>query len=282
MTKRTSDGEDRVSRDMLIVPEEIFAGENIEDEADADITECEISDAEDKCPNGAQTDADLADGPHQISFFGDKEEPTHDGDGVDSKIYEFEKRDERGYDPKSPRIIDKIFDFAELFIFTVAAVFVLTTLVFRHAVVDGESMEGTLCHGEHLIISNMFYEPKRGDIIVFEDYSLDENLRKPIIKRVIATSGDKVYIDFDGTVFVNGEEIDDENKYISGGHYIFRSSYEYACFEEYTVPDGCIFVLGDNRNNSTDSRCFGAISEDTVIGEVKLRISPLKKLGTVK
>lgn len=284
MTKHKSENGDRISRDKLIVPEEIFAAEDAGGEPTADSSDAYATDGgEPPIPHGSTANiADSSDEPHQISFFGDADEATTSKEQSESRIYEFEKCDEQGYDPKAPRIVDKIFDFIELFIFTVAAVFILTTLVFRHAIVDGESMEGTLYNGEHLIISNMFYEPERGDIIVFEDFSLDENLRKPIIKRVIAKGGDRVYIDYSGTVFVNGEEIDDGGKYLSGGRYIFRPSYEYACLEEYVVPDGCIFVLGDNRNNSTDSRCFGAISEDTVLGEVKIRISPLKKLGTVK
>jgi signal peptidase I len=175
------------------------------------------------------------------------------------------------YNPEKPRTIDKIFDFIELFVFTLVAVMLISTFFFRHAVVDGPSMEQTLYQGDHLIISNFFYTPKQNDIIVCDDHSLSiKELRKPIVKRVIATAGQRVTITSDGVVKVDGKEID-EKDYV----FIDDKYFEYAPYDD-VVPEGKIFVMGDHRNASSDSRLIGVgpIDEDAVIGKVIFRISP--------
>ncbi len=278
-----------ISRENLIVPEEIFKdelpeqalGAEIEEEL-SKIIESEIlsNDFDKKEQESAPEDGEF----EQIAFFDDD---TSDGDyvrldnGQSEDEAKFEK-DEDGYDEKKPRTIDKLFDFVELITFTVVAVFILTTVLFKHAVVDGPSMEGTLFDGEHLIVSDLFYSPKAGDVIVFEDFTLADELKKPIVKRVVATGGDTVMITDDGTVYVNGKPFNDKYKYVSGGAYINYSTNTYAQNKEYKVPEGHIFVLGDNRNDSTDSRFFGAISENTVLGEVKFRIFPFDVFGIIE
>ncbi|MBR2465545.1 MAG: signal peptidase I [Clostridia bacterium] len=281
MSKNASESKKELNRDNLIVPEQIFAPEPEPEEP----VEEELVDA---CEKESADVRDPELDPNQISFFDTDAQCEEDDDTANEdahrrseELARLEAIDEKGYDSDKPRIVDKIFDVVELLVFTVAAVFILTSFFFKHAIVDGDSMLSTLAEGEHLIISDLFYEPERGDIIVFEDYTIGENLKKPIVKRVIALAGDKVEIDILGTVFVNGEKIKDEHKYISGGVYELRIEHKYAVAEEYTVPEGHIFVLGDNRNNSTDSRTFGAISTDTVLGEVKLRVFPLAGFGTV-
>ncbi len=175
------------------------------------------------------------------------------------------------YDPEKPRKIDGKFDFVELFVFTLLAVMLITTFFFRHAIVDGPSMENTLYNGEHLIISDLFYTPKRGDIIVCEDFST--GLKKPIVKRVIAVEGDTVRITARGEVYVNDELLDEEYVYIDPG---YTNVYKPLLIE---VEEGRIFVMGDHRSNSTDSRNFGTVSEESVIGRVLLRFYPFDKFG---
>ncbi len=281
-TKNTPEKEEDVSREGLIVPEEIFAAEEIAKEEQAAEEQKEFADI----PEFSEEDAEMSDTDVQLSFFAEQTEKDVlepvDDEKDKSVFLKFEERDEEGFDPKRPRFVDKLFDFVELFAFTVALVFVLTTLLFRHAIVDGPSMNKTLEHGEHLIISDLFYKPDYGDVIVFEDYSLGENLKKPIVKRVIALAGDTVEIDSYGKVFVNGLPIDESGyKYLSDGVYKNLSSHIYASGEKYTVPEGTVFVLGDNRNNSSDSRVFGAISTDSILGEVKLRFWPIASFGAV-
>ena len=178
------------------------------------------------------------------------------------------------YDPKKPRKIDGRFDLIELFVFTLIAVMILTTFFFRHSIVEGDSMKNTLHSGEHLIISDFFYTPKRGDIIVCEDYTT--SIKKPIVKRVIALEGDVVTITADKRVYVN-EELLDESEYVYvDGIDLTRPIYNFK------VPENELFVMGDHRNDSEDSRSIGTISEDAVLGKVILRFYPFDKFGFVK
>ena len=168
--------------------------------------------------------------------------------------------------------IHGLFDFLELFVFSFVAVLVFTTFFFRHSVVEGNSMIDTLHEGEHLIISDLFYTPERGDIIVCEDYST--SLRKPIVKRVIATEGDYVQVLITGEVFINGKLIEEDYVYIDGPLPITPV--------DTVVPEGEVFVMGDHRNMSTDSRMFGTIDEDSIIGKVLLRFYPFDTFGRVE
>ncbi len=181
------------------------------------------------------------------------------------------------YDPEKPRIIDSLFDFAELFIFTLAAVLIITTFFFKHTIVEGDSMNNTLYNGEHLIVTDFLYTPKRGDIVVFADYSVGQ--KTPYVKRVIGVAGDTVTVDEVGNVTVNGEPIDEsEYVYIDGS---FPVGY-YG--KEYTVKEGEVFVLGDHRNASYDSASFPytAVKVESILGKVILRIFPLNSFGFVE
>lgn len=179
------------------------------------------------------------------------------------------------YNPEKPRKIDGKFDFLELFIFTLVTVMIITTFFFRHSIVDGVSMENTLVEGEHLIISDVFYMPKRGDIIVCEDHTTA--ISKPIVKRVIATAGETVFIvceNGENKVYIDGVLLNEP--YVN----IDDPTYKYMPLK-LTVPDGEIFVMGDHRNESTDSRAIGTVSVDSVLGRVLIRFYPFDKFGKV-
>ena len=201
---------------------------------------------------------------------------------------------------KKERPIDNRFDFLELFVFTLVFVLILTTFVFRHSIVDGASMEGTLYDGEHLIISNFFYTPKRGDIIVFQDYSkavYSDELTAPLVKRIIAVGGDTVRVYRDGSVYVNDMQTPlDESEYIyfESNRWFLESFYGYEIpnvtyypsnnFPDYiecTVPEGEVFVMGDHRDASTDSRVFGTVKESTILGRVLFRFYPFDTFGKI-
>lgn len=177
---------------------------------------------------------------------------------------------EKAKEPKA-RNVDSRFDLAELFIFSLVAVLLISAFIFRHTVVDGGSMENTLKDGENLIISDLFYTPKTGDIVVVEDYHTP--FRKPLIKRVIATGGQSVMILPTG-VYVDGFLLEEEYVHTEPG-------YRYTPVAEFTVPDGMIYVMGDHRDNSTDSRVFGCVSEEAILGRVLLRYFPFSRFGTV-
>ena len=141
--------------------------------------------------------------------------------------------------------------------------------------VHGTSMEPTLRNGDKLLVSHLFYEPQRGDVVVFRKESYDEN--KALVKRVIAVEGDTVNIDFDaGIVYVNGEPIDD---YVD---VLTKTKIDFIGPQ--TVPENCVFVMGDNRNASTDSRDkrIGMVDKRLIIGKALLVIYPFDDFGGVE
>ena len=188
------------------------------------------------------------------------------------------KDEKKGYDPEKPRVIDWIFDLVEMFVFVLLTVMILTSFVFKHSVVEGDSMLNTLHDGEHLIISDLFYTPERGDIVVFEDYSTA--LKKAVVKRVIGLPGETIEV----KINANG----DYEVYIDGVFYAEDYAYNELEFSTpaigvWTVGEGEIFVMGDNRYNSTDSRDsrVGTVKIETVLGKVLFRFYPFDKFGGV-
>ena len=174
------------------------------------------------------------------------------------------------------RGIDSLFDFIELFIFTLAAVFIITSFFFRYSIVEGDSMVGTLHEGDRLILRSFMYDPEPGDIIVLNSDVLD----KVIVKRVIAVGGQTVRIT-KTDVYVDGKKLNEP--------YVYKSyyGYEYAVPEdpgyiEVPVPEGHVYVMGDHRNISEDSRGIGTVDENAIIGKVVFRFAPFDQFGYVK
>lgn len=156
---------------------------------------------------------------------------------------------------------------------------ILCVLVFifgaRIVGVVGSSMVPTLHEGDRIITSNLFYKPKQGDIVVFRKDSFDD---RALVKRVIATEGQTVDIDFEqGIVYVDGAPLKED--------YVNAPTVRELDFDdEITVPPGCVFVMGDNRNESTDSRseALGCVDTRYLIGRgyiVFLPIRDFKLLG---
>ena len=160
---------------------------------------------------------------------------------------------------------------------------VIFTLFARVITVDGESMVPTLQNQQRLIVSDMFYTPQYGDIVIlYADKLANEATRsygKPIVKRVIGLPGDKIKIDFvNGIVYRNGEAMTEE--YTNTPTNLPEN---FPINGEITVEEGKVFVLGDNRNNSKDSRSndVGQVDMRYIMGKAYLRIWPLNALGTV-
>jgi len=142
--------------------------------------------------------------------------------------------------------------------------------------VNGSSMSPTLINGDRVLVSGLFYEPDRGDIVVFKKDSYNDN--KALVKRVIAVAGDVVNIDFDnGIIYVNGEPQEEEYIKVS-------TNTKLDFIGPQTVPENCLFVMGDNRNASTDSRDkrIGMVDKRLVIGKVLLVVYPFSSFGTVE
>lgn len=172
------------------------------------------------------------------------------------------------------RFSSTLFDWAESLVIAVLLVVVLFTFICRIVIVDGHSMESTLHHGQLMLVSAIGYEEEHGDIIV-----LHNEFHGPIVKRIIATEGDVVDIDFDNAqVYLNGEALDEP--YLDDFSYF---DYEGIDFPQ-TVPEDCVFVLGDNRTGSTDSRSplVGMVHESAVIGKVYFTIFPFDSFGAVE
>ena len=155
-------------------------------------------------------------------------------------------------------------------VFGLVAVLLVFMLVFRVIVVSGPSMKQTLQNGDCIILlSSVFYkEPKYGDIVVISKQAYKDG--EPIIKRVIATEGQQVDIDFvNGIVSVDGVEL--HEPYINTP----TNEFEGVTFPQ-TVPEGCVFVLGDNRNSSKDSRSLeiGMIDKREILGKALLIALP--------
>lgn len=145
--------------------------------------------------------------------------------------------------------------------------FIIITFVGQVTVVKGASMEDTLFNSERLICNKIVYrftEPEHGDIVIFKP-PIDQNHN--YIKRVIAVEGDQVKI-VDGFVYLNGEILEED--------YIEHRSYE--TMPEVTVPEDSYFVLGDNRANSSDSRFWGFVPEENIIGRASVVFWPINRL----
>ena len=176
----------------------------------------------------------------------------------------------------------ELLDWALTIIIAVVIAFVLKTFVMTLAKVDGQSMEPTLQHADRMYVNKLFYKPERGDVVIVKSEKTNDRFW---IKRVIAVEGDTLYIDFErGDVYVNGEMIDEP--YIKEptrrtGRYIdnLMSKGEFTIGNPITIEEGEVFVMGDNRNNSADSRVIGPVAVEDIEGHAVFRFWPLNDMG---
>jgi signal peptidase I len=197
---------------------------------------------------------------------------------------------------KKPSFFDDLMDLVESVIFSIFIVTLVFTFLFRIATVDGPSMLDTLHDKDRLIISHLFYEPKQGDIVIINNKNghiydeKHENIiktrginpdgsEKKIVKRIIAVGGQEVNIDFKkGKVYVDNVELDEP--YIKEPTFRDEGAFRFPV----TVPEGYVFVMGDNRDASKDSRDsqIGFVPVEEIMGKVVFRIYPFKSLGVVR
>lgn len=181
-------------------------------------------------------------------------------------------------------VVDKILDWLEVVVASIFAVIFVFTFLFRIVIVDGNSMNCTLYNNDIILLSHIMYEPNIGDIVVLNSDYLNET----IVKRIIATQGQTVEIDYENnTVSVDGITLS-EYDYIKEKIMFDNEKFDRNFYDEttktykYTVPENCIFVMGDNRNHSTDSRTFGCVNVETVLGKVFFRLSsPYGNFGII-
>ncbi len=186
----------------------------------------------------------------------------------------YKEEDYKKFKEKKPAS-EELLEWLESIAISIFIVILVFSFVFRIVIVDGDSMYPTLKNGQRLVISHLFYTPKQGDIVVVNS----KGLNKTIIKRVIATEGQTVDIDFEtGNVAVDGEVLNEP--YINERIATISDGMTYPV----VVPKDTIFVMGDNRNHSTDSRSslVGFISTDDVLGKAVFRIYPFNCFGRIK
>ena len=170
--------------------------------------------------------------------------------------------------------LGELLDWAKELCVAVVLVILITAFVARPVRVEGHSMEPTLSERDFLILRLLGYIPAQGDIVAVNC----DGLEKVIIKRIIAIGGQEIYIDFDaGKVYIDGEifEID--------GIENITTERESNLTYPIKVPDGKYFVMGDNRQHSTDSRSssVGLVDRDDILGKAVCRFYPFNRIGTL-
>jgi signal peptidase I len=172
---------------------------------------------------------------------------------------------------KGTSVRGEIYDWLLCVVTAIIACVLVFTFVVRLVGVIGTSMVPTLHEGDYVVTSNLFYKPKQGDVVILRKKVFDD---RAIVKRVIAVGGQTVDIDFDaGVVYVDGQALEED--------YVNAPTYRELDFKgEITVPENCVFVLGDNRNESLDSRrsALGCVDTRYIIGRGYLVLLPLRDI----
>ena len=161
----------------------------------------------------------------------------------------------------------------ESLVYTLFAMLLLLSFVVRTAPIDGSSMQGALNDGDQVLLYILFYTPQRGDVVAIDTYT---GYGKPLVKRVIALGGDVVDLDpISGGIMLNGVLLDEP--------YTTEATLPADVPFPVIVPEGHLFVLGDNRADSKDSRYseIGFIDERAVMGKVILRLFPTGDFGAI-
>lgn len=210
---------------------------------------------------------------------------------------------------KTPKSVGReIFEWAYCIVFAVIIAFLIKGFLFDVVRVDGQSMFPTLEHNDRLVVTKLGYEPKQGDIVILdanyrgregyfaalanaqgkdklsffselkESFILPNEYKKLYyVKRIIATEGQTVDIK-NGKVYVDGDMLDEP--YFDGETYPTDSAVVYP----FTVSEDCVFVMGDNRSNSKDSRAseLGEVMEEALLGKAQFRFFPFDAIGKMK
>ncbi len=169
--------------------------------------------------------------------------------------------------PEKPKATSFVFDMVDSLKGAVVVAFIVFCMMFRVIGIEGNSMLPTLHDGDWVAVSGLSLSIDRGDVVIATQ-PWERNV--PIVKRVIAKGGDEVYIDFTrGNVYVNGEML--VEKYIDE-----PTTLKYDVDFPLTVPEGTVFLMGDNRGDSLDSRSskIGFVEENYILGKVLFRFYP--------
>ncbi|MFB5266546.1 signal peptidase I [Paenibacillus enshidis] len=182
---------------------------------------------------------------------------------------------------------NEVLEWVKAIVIALVLVFLIRWLLFKPFIVEGPSMQPNFHTGERVIVNEILYkirEPERGEVIVF--HVPEEN--RDFIKRVIAVPGDTITVDGD-VVKVNGEQVPEtyiqdavQEAHAKGEEYNMLADFPNGVNQETKVPEGRIFVMGDNRSNSTDSRKLGFIDLNEVIGRADVIFWPVSDMKWIK
>ena len=265
--------------------DESISDENSTDDAFGDET------AEDSELSDEDIDADEALATNSEGEYIEEDEDSKADENTEESIEQKQEPEEK------LRRVDAIFDFMEIAIFSILGMFLLLSFFFRYTIVDGDSMMNTLQNGERLILTSIFYSPEQGDIVVVQDNSTE--LKFPIVKRIIAVGGQTVkvtrnaiYVD---TILLEEPYVYTDHLNSYGGSDPYRYSiypsaalledgatYVEGSYYEIYVPEGYVFLMGDHRNCSKDSRDIGLVHEDAIMGKAIYRFFPFDKIGKIE
>lgn len=186
------------------------------------------------------------------------------------------KKDNRA--PSTRALGKDLFSWLQALVFALLLLICAFTFFGRVISVDGTSMYPTLHHGDMLLLQSIGYTPRQGDIVVLtKPFS---SVTGPIVKRVIATGGQSVKIDYDkGLVYVDGVALDEP--YLVEAMRLPNNPSEQTLTAE--VPEGHVFVMGDNRNGSSDSRnvFLGTVDERYILGHALFVLLPFQNFGSI-
>ena len=214
-----------------------------------------------------------------IEDVSDEETSEDDEEYLSARQRRKLERKRRNKEKNKPENINIVKELVNLLVYILAVMllcWLILTFVGQRTEVSGNSMNDTLTDGDSLWINKFTYlfdEPERYDIVVFPAKDDDD---KYYIKRIIGLPGETVWIGDDGLVYINGEPLEDDTY----GKELIDETRRGIAATEITVPENCYFVLGDNRNNSRDSRVIGCISDGDIIGKAVFRFS--KDFGKIE
>ncbi len=167
----------------------------------------------------------------------------------------------------------EIFEWIQAIAIAVVLALIIRSFIFTVVRVDGASMEPTLQNNDRMIVWRLGYEPKQGDIVIFNPPGYPKNIYW--VKRVIALGGQHVEVDYaSNSVYVDGEKLEEP--------YLGEEMMPQTTLTEVDVPEGSIFVMGDNRNHSTDGRVIGPVEKSRVVGRAVWRFWPFNNMSIFK
>lgn len=181
---------------------------------------------------------------------------------------------------KGPGVVRSVLSFLGMVVLVLVMSWAMRTFIFGAYEIPTGSMETTIMSGDRVFAEKITYlasEPEQGDIVTFEDPEIPGRI---LIKRIVATEGQTIDL-IDGAVYIDGVPLDEP--YVHGEpSNPLVPAYGVDITYPYTVPEGHIWVMGDNRTNSSDSRYFGPVPVESVTGKAVFTYWPIGSLGFLK